>query len=122
MVDLLLDVHGNDSGIGYDIACSFKETVNTSKLVGPRAAELRMRFVVCAFHGYAHNRLCQLHNHPLYLIEFGIEDLEGMERVFSTSNTVARLIRYASRFHWMQFIDLHFQQWDNDKYAELGAC
>lgn len=79
-----------------------------------------MQFVVCAFHGYAHNRLCQLSNHPLYLIGFGIEDLEGMERVFAASNSVARVIRYASQFHYLQFLDLHFHQWDEDKYAELS--
>ncbi|KAI0323448.1 hypothetical protein GY45DRAFT_1349791 [Cubamyces sp. BRFM 1775] len=120
IVDDAITVHGCDTGCGYDIGCSFSETVKKSPLVRDRAATARMEFVVCAFHGYAHNRLCQLSYHPLYRAGYGIEDLETMERVFAASNNVARIIRYASPFHWMQSLDLHFQQWDEDKYAELG--
>lgn len=119
-MDKILDVHGDDTGMGYDIGCSFTKTALASKLVGPKLVGKRMRFVVCAFHGYAHNRLCQLSYHPLYLDGYGLEDLEGMERVFSLSNTAARLVRYASRFHWLQYLDLHFLQWDDDRYAELS--
>ncbi|KAF8481388.1 hypothetical protein JB92DRAFT_3085880 [Gautieria morchelliformis] len=57
--------------------------------------------------------------HPMYLPGVGLEDLETCERLFSASNAVARLIRHASYFHYLQFIDLHFQQWDDDKYLEL---
>ncbi|OSD08236.1 hypothetical protein PYCCODRAFT_1441222 [Trametes coccinea BRFM310] len=119
-VDHVIDVHGQDTGCGYDIGCSFKETVNKSPLLHMKALAAAIQFVVCAFHGYAHNRLCQLANHPLYLTGYGIEDLEGMERLFSASNNVARVIRYASPFHWMQSLDLHFTQWDEDKYSELS--
>ncbi|KAF8589382.1 hypothetical protein K439DRAFT_1612816 [Ramaria rubella] len=42
------------------------------------------------------------------------------ERVFSSSNAVARIVRYASHFHWWQSIHLHYQQWDEDKYSELS--
>ncbi|OCH91902.1 hypothetical protein OBBRIDRAFT_727825, partial [Obba rivulosa] len=120
IVNFLLDIHQHHCGCGYDIGCAFRETAKNSKLLGPKVEQYNMQFVVCAFHGYAHNRLCQLSNHPLYLAGYGIEDLEGMERVFAASNTVARGIRYASRFHYIQSLDLHFQQWDDDKYAELS--
>ncbi|KAF8513285.1 hypothetical protein JB92DRAFT_228676 [Gautieria morchelliformis] len=38
---------------------------------------------------------------------------------YISSNAVARLIRHGSYFHYLQFIDLHFQQWDDDKYLKL---
>ena len=34
---------------------------------------------------------------------------------------MARVIRHASYFHWQQFLDLHFNQWDKDKYLELSV-
>lgn len=121
IVNHLCKVHGRGIGCGYDIGCSFSETVKNSALVGPVARENDLEFVVCAFHGYAHNRLCQLSHHPLYRNGYGIEDLEGMERVFSSTNGVACGIRYTSQFHWTQSLDLHFTQWDEDKYHELST-
>ena|ERR1700722_11998990 len=79
-----------------------------------------MHFIVNAFHGHVHNRLCQLQFHPMYTTGVGIEDLEVCERVFSVSNSVAQLVCHASYFHWLQFINLHFAQWDFDKYLELS--
>jgi Kyakuja-Dileera-Zisupton transposase len=76
--------------------------------------------VVPAFHGHAHNRACQLDHHVLMAAGFGLEDLETCERVFSSSNSVARTTRHATSFHRKQFIDMHFQQWDADKYENLG--
>ncbi|KIJ66787.1 hypothetical protein HYDPIDRAFT_85591, partial [Hydnomerulius pinastri MD-312] len=29
---------------------------------------------------------------------------------------------HASFFHWKQYLDLHFDQWDFDKYLELSCC
>ncbi|KAF8447614.1 hypothetical protein L210DRAFT_3609890 [Boletus edulis BED1] len=118
-VNQVLEVCGKNQGIGHDIGCASKSTVASSSL-GPKAAELNLQIVVNAFHGFAHNRTCQLDNHPLYLRGFGNEDLETCERIFSSSNSTAPLIRHASYFHWKQFIDLHFDQWDQDKYLELG--
>lgn len=43
-----------------------------------------------------------------------------MERIFSSSNAVAAVTRYASAFHRRVFIDMFFQQWDEDKYQNLG--
>ena len=82
--------------------------------------DFNLKVVVNAFHGFARNRICQLQNHPLYLTGFGIEDLETCERIFSSSNSAAVLIRHASLFHWTQYLDLHFDQWDSDKYLELS--
>ncbi|KAI0771436.1 hypothetical protein BC629DRAFT_1531885 [Irpex lacteus] len=116
----ILDVHDDDDmTIGYDIGCAFTGTASRSSL-GPRVKARRLKFVVNAFHGYAHNRLCQTMHHILYQPGCGIEDLETMERVFSASNNVARTIRYASQFHWAQALDLHFRQWDEEKYHELS--
>ncbi len=119
----ILDVHDDpDITIGYDIGCAFTSTTKHSALLGPRIESRRLTFVVNAFHGYAHNRLCQTMHHILYKPGCGIEDLETMERIFSASNNVARTIRYASQFHWKQALDLHFRQWDEEKYFELSEC
>ncbi|KZT26423.1 hypothetical protein NEOLEDRAFT_1198259 [Neolentinus lepideus HHB14362 ss-1] len=118
--DHLLDEYGEDQGHGYDIACSFDTTIGRSGLVGPKARRLGLRLIVNSFHGYAHNRLCQLKNHLLYNPGTGIEDLETLECIFSRSNAVARTVRHATRFHWMQYIDLHFRQQDENSYEALG--
>ena len=117
----LLGAFGEDQGVGYDIGCSHRATVKASS-ISQKAERNRLVLVVNAFHGHAHNRMCQLRHLPLYLFGFGIEDLETCERIFSASNHVARLIRHASLFHWRQFLDLHFDQWDKDKYLELSKC
>ena len=88
--------------------------------LGPKARELGLRMVVPAFHGHAHNRICQLGYHIQMSTGFGLEDLETCERVFAGSNAVARLTRHATPFHRRQFIDLYFQQWDAEKYENLG--
>ncbi|KAG1880935.1 hypothetical protein F4604DRAFT_1879866 [Suillus subluteus] len=118
-IDRMLDVCGKDQALGYDIGCSSRKTVAASS-IATKANANNLVIVVNAFHGYAHNCQCQLANHPLYLNGFGIEDLETCERIFSSSNSVASLIRHASYFHWVQFLDLHFDQWDKDKYLELS--
>ncbi|KAF8126588.1 hypothetical protein EV363DRAFT_1401744 [Boletus edulis] len=118
-ISQILDFCDDDHAIGHDIGCASRITVAKSAL-GGRAKEAGLRVVVNAFHGFAHNRLCQLENHPLYLPGFGNEDLETCERIFSSSNSTAPLIRHASLFHWRQFLHLHFDQWDSDKYLELS--
>ncbi len=79
-----------------------------------------LALAVNAFHGHAHNRMCQLVNHCIYLPGFGLEDLETCEQIFSSSNSVARVVRFSSYFHWLQFLVLHFDQWDQDRYLELS--
>ncbi|KAG2103699.1 uncharacterized protein F5147DRAFT_746665 [Suillus discolor] len=120
ITNAMINAYGKDIGMGYDVGCTFSGIVRNSPLLSQKAEEARMQFCVNSFHGYAHNQLCQVQHHPLYLPGFGLEDLETMERVFLSSNSVSRVIRYASRYHWAQFIDLHFQQWDEDKYGELS--
>ncbi|KAI0054626.1 hypothetical protein BV25DRAFT_1816807, partial [Artomyces pyxidatus] len=119
IIDELMRTCGDRQCIGYDIGCSMDSTVESSSLKAV-AREQHLSLLVNAFHGYAHNRLCQLQYHPLYTEGMGIEDLETCERVFSSLGAAARLIRHASYFHWKQFIHLHLLQWDEDRYAELG--
>jgi hypothetical protein len=107
-------------GLASDIGCSLSKTVEHSPLVGPIASRLGLQLYVNAFHGWAHNRLCQLGFHPLYCRGLGLEDLEGMERLFSQLNGVARGVRGATPYHWMQAYDLYLRQWDEDKYANLS--
>ena len=75
---------------------------------------------VPAFHGHAHNHLCQLSFHTLMSSGFGLEDLETCERVFAGSNAVAQLTQHATPFHQQQFIDIFFHQWYAEKYENLG--
>ncbi|KAF7970980.1 hypothetical protein HWV62_22471 [Athelia sp. TMB] len=119
--NFLLEVFGDDLGLGADIGCALTETIKHSKLLGEKAAKSRLQVIVNAFHGWAHNRLCQLQYHPLYRKGTGLEDLEILERIFSSSNTIARPIRHATKFHWLQAVDLHFRQWDEQKYQELST-
>ncbi|KIJ60264.1 hypothetical protein HYDPIDRAFT_99045, partial [Hydnomerulius pinastri MD-312] len=118
-MDKVLDVYGPNSATGYDIGCSFSTTIAASS-IAKKASDHKHRFVVNSFHGHAHNRACQLDYHPLYQPGFGIEDLETCERIFAGSNAVAPVVRHASYFHWLQFIDLQFNQWDQDHYLELS--
>lgn len=105
--------------LGFDVGCRHNATVRNSSL-GAEALLKLIRIIVNAFHGHAHNRLCQLLFHPLFQQGVGLEDLETCERVFSSSNSVARVIRHASHYHWSQFLDLHFMQWNEDRYADLS--
>ncbi|KAG1891130.1 hypothetical protein F4604DRAFT_1876299 [Suillus subluteus] len=115
----LIDVYGANGLTGYDIACSFSKTIAASS-INDKVKHAYHYFVVNAFHGHAHNRRCQLQYHTFYQKGLGIEDLETCERVFAGLNAVAPLIRHASYFHWLQFIDLQFDQWDQDRYEELS--
>lgn len=117
----ILDIFGLDQAVGYDIGCVHKVTVSASS-ISEKARDLRLQIAVDAFHGHAHNRLCQLSNHPLFLDGFGLEDLATCERIFSGTNPATRLLRHASHFHWIQFLDLQMNQWDKDKYLELSKC
>ncbi|KIM54659.1 hypothetical protein SCLCIDRAFT_30952 [Scleroderma citrinum Foug A] len=119
-ISKLLDVHGVNQAIRSDIGCSLATTVAASS-IPDKASRNNLILVVNAFHGHAHNRKCQLANHLLYLRGFGLEDLETCERIFSSSNVMAPLIHHASHFHYVQYLDLHFDQWDVDRYLELSC-
>ncbi|KAG6808141.1 hypothetical protein H0H92_005272 [Tricholoma furcatifolium] len=99
----LLDAFGEDLGGGYDIGCRFKTTVGQSDL-GGLARELRFSSLVGAFHGHAHNRICQLSHLATYVNGMGLEDLEGCERFFSKSNHLAASVQYATPYHRQQKI------------------
>ncbi|KAF8142395.1 hypothetical protein K438DRAFT_2113734 [Mycena galopus ATCC 62051] len=68
IVQALLDKYGADIGLGYDI------------ILGTKVTGLRLRGVVPAFHGHAHNRACQIGWHPLYVDGVGLEDFEECMR------------------------------------------
>ena len=104
---------------GYDIGCVFQKTIASSSL-GTEFAESQSRCCVNAFHGYSHNFACQTKNHPNAIEGVGLEDLETMERIYSSSNQVAAVTRYSSAYHRRVFIDMFFQQWDSDKYQNLA--
>lgn len=120
MVAKALQVLGDRILIGYDIGCSFKSTVASSTLSSQAQAQA-MRFCVNAFHGYSHSYSCQVNNHPNIIPGMGLEDLETLERVFSSSNQLAAVVRYSSAFRRRLAIDAFFQQWDEDKYLNLGT-
>lgn len=106
--------------MGYNIGCVFQKTISSSPL-GTQFAKSKSRCCVNAFHGYSHNFACQTQNHPNVIEGVGIEDLETMERIYSSSNQVAGVTRYASAYRCRVFIDMFFQQWDDDKYRNLAS-
>ena len=117
----LLNVVGEKIGCAYDIGCTFQKTLANSSL-GPRALASNFSLMVGAFHGYAHERSCQLNWHPLYMKGTGRTEGEGCEHIFSSSNNLARNTCHASRFHRHQAITEHFNFWDQDKYALLSKA
>ncbi|KAK7444566.1 hypothetical protein VKT23_015244 [Stygiomarasmius scandens] len=119
MVAMALDTFGEGWILGYDIGCSFEQTIKSSSL-GARFQERGCRTCVNAFHGYSHNFLCQLLYHPLNIEGMGLEDLETLERIFSASNHLASITRYATAYRRRVFIDLYFQHWDDEKYQNLA--
>ena len=94
----MLDIFGADLAVGYDIGCGFETTLNHSPL-GEKAREKNHHCLVGAFHGHAHNRLCQSRFLAMYVEGLGLEDLEGCERFFSKSNALAPGSWHASTFH-----------------------
>ena len=120
-INKLLDMHGANQAIRSNIGCSLRSTVATSS-IQDKASHNNFLLAVNAFHGHVHNRKCQLQNHPLYLRGFGLKDLETCKQIFSGSNPTAPLICHVSHFHYVQYLDLHFNQWDMDRYLELSKC
>ncbi|KAJ7036410.1 hypothetical protein C8F04DRAFT_1181420 [Mycena alexandri] len=117
--ELLEDFDGA-VGSGYDVGCGFAGTLFNSPL-GAKALLKKFMFLVGAFHGHAHNQLCQLIYLATYVLGLGLEDLEGCERFFSKSNAMAASIRYASVFHRRQILASYFKHFDtNETYANLS--
>ncbi|KAF9041243.1 hypothetical protein BJ165DRAFT_1416052 [Panaeolus papilionaceus] len=120
-VERLLDAFGSDLAIGYDIGCKFGTTLKNSAL-GPRAEELRTRFLVGNFHGHAHNRKCQLKNLAAYIDGTGLDPFEGCEPYFSLSNGLAPSTRSSSIFHRRQTINGFVKHTDSeDTYLSLST-
>lgn len=119
-IDKLISTFGSNILMGYDIGCTFKGTATRSALVGPRVQQSGFDMCVGSFHGPAHNRTCQLDNHPHNRAGTGLSDLENCETVFSSSNRVASTTRLASTYHRHQKIDIHYTAWDDDQYSILG--
>ncbi|KAJ6456851.1 hypothetical protein C8R45DRAFT_1110650 [Mycena sanguinolenta] len=113
IVSKLFERYGSDPGIGYDIMCAFFKTLLRSSL-GRKTVGLRMRGIVPAFHGHAHNRMCQIGWHPMYVEGAGLEDFEECERTFCLSNQLASCTRLSTPFHRQQQIDEHFYFHDLD--------
>ncbi len=87
----LLETLPPNLGLGYDITCSFMGMLMRSSL-SLKAQALGLRMVVPAFHGHAHNRLCQLSHHILMSDGFGLEDLETCEHVLALSNAASHIM------------------------------
>jgi hypothetical protein len=120
VVEVLLEIFGPGIGNGYDIGCKFRTTLNRSEL-GSQARELDFKSLVGAFHGHAHNRICQLSFLATYVKGMGLEDLEGCERFFSKSNALASSLRYASVFHRQQKMVEFMKHIDTfETYANLS--
>ncbi|KAJ3968613.1 hypothetical protein EV361DRAFT_805311 [Lentinula raphanica] len=120
MVGKALKTFGPKWVMGYDIGCTFEGTIVSSSL-GEEFKAQDCRTCVNAFHGYSHNALCQQSNHPVNITGMGLEDLETLERLFSSSNQLAAVTRYATPFRRRVFIDMFLQQWDRDKYQNLAT-
>ncbi|KAF8181115.1 hypothetical protein K438DRAFT_1601881 [Mycena galopus ATCC 62051] len=116
----LLDAFGMKLGAGYDVGCHFESTIAGSEM-GAKAKEKKLKCLVGSFHGHVHNRLCQLRFLATYVEGMGLEDLEGCKHFFSRSNRLAKLCRYASRFHRQQEIMTYAKHFDSfETYANLG--
>lgn len=120
IVHRAIEILGLNLALGYDIGCAFEKTIGTSSL-GPSFTSSLSRCLVNAYHGYTHNYACQCKNHPNVVEGVGLEDFETMERVFSSSNEVAGVTRNATGYRRQVFIDMHFQQWDEEKYRNLAT-
>lgn len=116
----ILEKFDPDFIAGYDIGCSFETTVSNSSL-GGAYHEKRGRMCVSAFHAYTHSHVCQLEFHPNNVEGMGIEDVETLERVFSGSNALASVTRFASAYRRRLLIETYFKQWDEDKYVNSGT-
>ncbi|QRV77134.1 hypothetical protein RhiJN_05149 [Ceratobasidium sp. AG-Ba] len=116
----LISVFGANIIMGYDIGCSFKKTAARSARLGAWLEEQRFMMCVGAFHGPAHNQLCQFDNHPCNIPGTGLTDFENCETVFSSTNRLAGTTRLASEYHRLQKIDNHIYGYDNDQYLQLG--
>ncbi|KAG1871673.1 hypothetical protein F4604DRAFT_1881102 [Suillus subluteus] len=114
----LMEVFGKNILYGYNIKCVLEKILLRS-LLAHHIKELNLQGVVPAFHGHAHNHLCQVQHHSKYKVGTGKEDFETCEHVFSESNALAAETLNATEFHHHQALNEHFCFADMDKYANL---
>ncbi|KAL4062913.1 hypothetical protein J3A83DRAFT_4107940, partial [Scleroderma citrinum] len=98
IVNCLLDDYWLNGTCGNDIGCAFESTASNSSLAA-KVQALNLHFMVGAFHGHAHNHLCQLNWHPMYINGMGNTEDEGCKHVFSASNKLAQSTCHVSCFH-----------------------
>ena len=120
IVAKMLEVFGEDLALGYDIGCRIKTTIANCPLLGPITLAKNHCCLVGAFHGHAHNCLCQTRYLATYVKGLGLKDLEGCEHFFSKSNALVSSTRYASVFHHHQAISEYPRYTDKfDTYQNL---
>lgn len=120
-IEKLLNTFGKDLSGGFDIGCHF-ETMFNNSMLGPLAHHLTYKSLVDAFHGHAHNRLCQLSHLATYTTGLGLKNLGVCERAFSHSNALWGAIQYMSVFHCMQAITQYFEDTDHlETYQNLSG-
>ncbi|KAG2156989.1 hypothetical protein DEU56DRAFT_905664 [Suillus clintonianus] len=92
-----------------------------SSSLGPLFKQMDCRMCVDVFHGFAHNYKCQTRHHPCGIKGAGLEDFGMAEHIFSASNALAPIIRYASAYNRHVSLDMFFKQWDTEKYMNLAT-
>ena len=115
----LIQTFGSNILFAYNIGCTFSATLSKSS-IGDLAHQANFKSCTGSFHGAAHKQTCQLN----YLISMkegaGLEDGEGNEWAFSSSNSLASVTRHATPYYRHLRIHIHFMKWDEDKYERLG--
>ncbi|KAG9311960.1 hypothetical protein JVU11DRAFT_7229 [Chiua virens] len=101
IVGCALDMLGPCLLIGYDIGCKLTTTIKSS----PLATKFED----------SKNR-----NRPNIIEGVDLKDLSTMEHIFSASNQLTSVTRYATTCNCRLFINMYFWQWDKDKYVNLG--
>jgi hypothetical protein len=116
----MLNTFSKDLGGGFNVGCHIEITLKNSTL-RPLVAALNYKSLINAFHGHAHNRLCQLPHLATYMKCLGTEDLGVCESTFSKSNDLGGVIWYKSIFHHMQAIVQYFNDIDHmETYQNLS--
>jgi hypothetical protein len=120
MFSKVIHTHGENILIGYDIGCHHSITAHNHPLTSKLVCKNNTESIVGAFHGYAHERSCQLKWHPLWRVSAGMEDFEGCKRFFSHSNAVVRSTQHASKYNRCQQINQHIEVSDMECLANMG--
>ncbi|KAG8703420.1 hypothetical protein FRC09_004173 [Ceratobasidium sp. 395] len=116
----VIRTHGKNVLAAYDIGCQHSTTAHNHPLTKSLVLEMNTEYIVDGFHGWAHNRLCQLDWHPTWRPGTGMEDFAGCERFFSHSNGVARCTQHGTKYNRRQQVDQHFEVSDDDALANMG--